>query len=107
MDDNTTEKEEAKKETAKKTLTQKLHLQKKRCEAFQKCQDSMKILSSYPTKLSMLTNLVKLSSTIIKYAFAFIEGKLGELPNQSRETVSREMIRFLLKNMIRYHLIIM
>ena len=44
----------------------------------------------------MLTNLVNISSTIIKDAFAHIGGRLGELTNQRRETVAREMIRFLL-----------
>ena len=46
----------------------------------------------------MFINLVNLSSTIIKDVFAKIIGNLGELPNQIMETVSREMIRFLIKN---------
>ena len=50
----------------------------------------------------MFIKLVNLSPEIIKDAFSHIGGKLGELPNQRRETVSREMIRFLLKNMSRY-----
>ena len=45
----------------------------------------------------MFNNLVNLSSTIIKDNFGHIIGKLGELPNQRRETVSREMINFLLE----------
>ena len=44
------EKVEAKKETTKKTANQKLHLQQKRCEAFQKLQNSMNSLPSSPTK---------------------------------------------------------
>ena len=46
-----------------------------------------------------LTRLMK----IIKEAFAHIVGKLGEITNQRRETVARDMINFLLKNLIRYH----
>ena len=38
VSDNRIEKVEEKKETAKKTANQKLHLQQKRCEAFQKFQ---------------------------------------------------------------------
>ena len=45
----------------------------------------------------MFRNLVRISSTIIKYAFGHIRGKIGELPNQIRETVAREMIDLLLK----------
>ena len=48
--DNRREKEEAKKEIAKKTLTRNLHLQQKRCEAFQKFQDSMNSLLLSPNK---------------------------------------------------------
>ena len=48
--ENRREKEEAKKETEKKTFTRKLHLQQKRYEDFQKCQDSMNSLSSSTTK---------------------------------------------------------
>ena len=39
--ENRREKEEAKKETAKKTFIRKFNLQKKRYEAFQECQYSM------------------------------------------------------------------
>ena len=42
--ENSREKEEAKHQTAKKTFTQKFHIQQKRCEAFQKCQCSMNII---------------------------------------------------------------
>ena len=59
--ENRKETEEAKNETAKKTSTIKLHLQQKRCEAFQKCQHSMNNLSSSPTKELLLINLVNLS----------------------------------------------
>ena len=45
----------------------------------------------------MSINLVNLSSTIFKDAFAHIGSNLGELTNQIRETVAREMIDFLLK----------
>ena len=50
VSDNRIEKVEAKKETAKNTANQKLHLQQKRCEAFQKFQYSMNSLLSPPTK---------------------------------------------------------
>ena len=50
VSDNMIEKVEAKKETAKNTDNQKLHLQQKRCEAFQKFQDSLNSLSPSPTK---------------------------------------------------------
>ena len=43
----------------------------------------------------MFINLVNLYSKIIKEAFAHIGVKLGELPNEIRETVAREMIHFL------------
>ena len=42
---NRREKQEGKKETAKKTLIRKFHLQQKRYEDFQKSQDSMSSLS--------------------------------------------------------------
>ena len=61
MAENRREKEEAKKETAKKIATPKLHIQQKRYEAFQKFQDSMKSLLSSPTEELMLINLVNLS----------------------------------------------
>ena len=103
MDDNRRETQEVKKETAKKTATRKLHLQQKRCEAFQKYQDFMNSLSLSPTKELLFINLINLSSTITKDTFAHIRGKLGGLPNQRRETVDIEMIRFMLKNLSRYH----
>ena len=51
----------------------------------------------------MFINLVNIYSKIFKDTFAHIGGKLGDIPNQRRETVAREMINFLLKNMSRYH----
>ena len=89
---NRREKEEAKKETAKKTFTQKLNLQQKRCEAFHKFQDSMNSLPSSTTEELMFINLINLSSTIIKDAFEHIRGKLGGIPNQRRETVAIKII---------------
>ena len=56
----------------------------------------------FPSLIRKFTNLINLSSTITKDVFAHIGGKLGELPNQRRETVAIDMIRFLLKNMSRY-----
>ena len=50
MDENTREKEEAKTETSNETFTQKLHLQRKRCKAFQKFQYSMNSILSSPTE---------------------------------------------------------
>ena len=44
VDENRIEKEEAKNKTAKKTATQKLHLQKKLCKDFQNFQESMNSL---------------------------------------------------------------
>ena len=63
----------------------------------------MNSLSLSPTKELMFINIVNLSSTITKDTFAHIGGKLDELPIQRRETVERYMIRFLLKNLSRYH----
>ena len=81
--------EETKKLTSSKTATQNFHFQKKRSEAFQKFQDSMKSQLSSPIKDSMVINHVTLSSKNTKDAFAHIIGKLGELPNQRRERVAR------------------
>ena len=63
----------------------------------------MKIISSSLIEESMSINLVNLSSTINTDAFAYIVDKLGELPNQRRGKVARDMIHFLMKNMNRYH----
>ena len=51
----------------------------------------------------MFRNLVNLYSTTIKDAFGHVRGNIGELPNQIRETVARQIINFLLKNLSRYH----
>ena len=67
--ENRREKEEAKKETANNTSTQKLYPQQKQCEYFQKCQESMNIILSSPRKYSMFVNLVHLSSNTLKDAF--------------------------------------
>ena len=96
-------KEEAKKETAKNTFIQKIHLQQKRCKAFRKFQDSMNSLLSSPTEELMFINLVNFSLTIIKDPYGHIRGKIGGIHNQRRETVAREIINFLLKHLIRYH----
>ena len=40
----------------------------------------------------LFINLINIYSTIIKDNFAHIGGKLGELTNQRRETVAKEMI---------------
>ena len=92
-----------KKETANKTLIRKFNLQQRRYKAFQKCKDSINSLSASPTKESMFSNFFNLYSTIIKDTFGHIGGRIGVLPNQRRETVSRKMINLLLKNLNRYH----
>ena len=56
----------------------------------------MNSLLSSPTEESILINQVNLSSNTPKEYFSHIRGKLGELPNQRRETLSRDIIRFLL-----------
>ena len=56
----------------------------------------MNSLSWSPTKESMFTNLVNLSSKTLNDYFSHIGGKLSELPNQRRETAAREIIRFLM-----------
>ena len=43
----------------------------------------------------MFTNLFNISSNTLKENFSHIKGKLGELPNQRRETVAIDIIRFL------------
>ena len=63
----------------------------------------MNSISLPPTEELMFSNLVNLSSTIIKDTFGHTGGKLGEIPNQRREKVARETINFLLKKMSRYH----
>ena len=78
---NMREKEESKKETAKNTAIQKLHLQQKLSGYFQTCQYSMNSLLLSPSKEYMFVILVSLSSNTIKYAFQHIRGNLGEIPN--------------------------
>ena len=55
----------------------------------------MNSLPSPPSEESMFTNLVNLSSNTLKDAFSHIGGKIVENLNQIRETVAREIIRFL------------
>ena len=50
-----------------------------------------------PTEELMFSNLVHLSSTIIKHAFAHIRSIISGITNHRKETVAREMINFLLK----------
>ena len=57
----------------------------------------MSSLSLWFAKESILIKYFTLSSTITKDAFAYIGGKLGKLPNQVKETASRDIIRLLLK----------
>ena len=64
--ENRIEKEEEKKKTEKKTDTRKFLLQQQRYWTFQKCQDSMNSLLSSPTKESIITNLINLSSMTIR-----------------------------------------
>ena len=92
---NRREKEEAKKVTAKKTATRKVHLQLKRSGAFDRCINSVNSLSSSTTDEERFIQLIQQSSNTIKGAFVHIGGKLAELPNQRRDTVAREMIRIM------------
>ena len=41
----------------------------------------------------MFINLVKMLSNTLKDAFSHLYGKIGDFPNQRRETVFREIIR--------------
>ena len=45
----------------------------------------------------MFINLVNLSSKITMDYFSHMGGKLGEVPNKIRETLSRMIIRFFLE----------
>ena len=90
--ENWIEKEEANKVTSKKTSTRKVHIQLKRSEAFDRCINSMKIMSSSTTYEESLIQLIQQSSNTIKDEFVQIGGKLAKLTNQSRDTVAREMI---------------
>ena len=86
--------EEAKKITAKKTSTIKIHIQLKISEASDMCINSMNSLSSSTTDEDRFIKLIQKSSNTIKDAFVHIGGKLTKLPNQRRDTVSREIRLF-------------
>ena len=92
---NRREIDEGKKITTNKTSTRKILLQLKRSEDFDMCINSMNSLSSSTTYEDRLIQLLQKSPNTIKDAFVHIGGKLAELPNQRRDTVSREMIRIL------------
>ena len=92
---NRREMDEAKKITANKTAKRKILLQLKRCEAFDMCINSMNSLSLSTADEDRLIQILQQSTNTIKYAFVQIGGKLAELPNQRRDTVSREMIRIM------------
>ena len=92
---NRREMDEAKNVTAKKTATRKIHLQLKRSEAFDMCGNSMNSLSLSTTDEYRFIQLIQKSPNTIKDAFVHIGVKLAELPNQRRDTVSREMIRIM------------
>ena len=89
------EREEAKKVKANKTATRKVHLQLKTYEAFYRCINSMNSMSLSTTYEERLIQLIQQSSNTIKDAFVHIGEKLGELPNQIRDTLAREMIQIM------------
>ena len=89
------EMEEAKKITAKKTATRKVHIQLKRSEAFDMCINSMNSVSFSTTNEERFIQLIQKSSNTIKDSFVHIGGKLAELPNQIMDTVAIEMIRIM------------
>ena len=91
--ENRREKKEAKKETGNKTAAQRMCLQQNISEAFQKSQDSMYSISLSTSKESMRIKLVNLSLYTLKGAFAQLGGNIGDIPNQRRETTSREIIQ--------------
>ena len=95
MDVNRRETEEAKNITANKTAARKVHIQLKRSEAFDRYINSMNSLSLSTTDEERFIRLIQKSSNNIKDTFVHIGGKLSELPNQRRDTVSREMIQFM------------
>ena len=92
---NRRETEEAKKITANKTATIKVHLQLKRYDAFDMCINSMNSLYSSTTNEDRFIQLIQQSSNNIKDYFVHIGVKLAELPNQRRDTAAREMIRIM------------
>ena len=71
---NRREKEEAKKATEKKIATRKVHLQIKRSEAFDRCINYMKSLSSSTTYEERLIKIIQQSSNTIKDSFVHIGG---------------------------------
>ena len=87
--------DEAKKITAKKTATIKIHLQLKISEAFDMCINSMNSLYSSTTYEDRFIQLIQQSTKNIKDAFVHVGVKLAKLPNQRRDTVTREMIRIM------------
>ena len=93
--ENRREMDEAKKITAKKKATRKIHLQLKIYEAFDICIKSMNSLSLSNTDEDRFIQLIQKSSNTIKDAFVHIGGKLAELHNQRRDTVAREMIQIM------------
>ena len=74
---------------AKKTATRKIHTQLKRSEAFEMCINTMNNFYSSTTDEDRLIQLIKQPSNNINDAFVHSGGKLAELPNQGRDTVSR------------------
>ena len=92
VDVNRREKEEAKKVTAKKTTTIKVHLQLKRSEAFYRCMNSIDSLYSSTNYEESLIQLIHNLSNTIKDAFVHIGRKLSQITNQRRYTIAREMI---------------
>ena len=82
-----------KKVTENKTATRNFHLQLKQYKAFDRCINSMNSLFLSTINEECLIKLIQQPSKTIKYAFVQIGGKLDELPNQRRDTVSREMIQ--------------
>ena len=87
-------KQQAKKEAAKNAAARKACLQQNRSGAFNKIKNCMdNILSPY--EYTMLVAHVFLSNNTLKDAFFHLGGKLGDLPNQIRQTVSTDIIRHL------------
>ena len=72
--------EEAKKITAKKTVIRKVHIQLKRSEYFDRCINSMNIMSLSTTDEERFIQINKQSSNTIKDSFVHIGGKSTELP---------------------------
>ena len=75
--------------TAKKTATRKICIELNRYEVLDRCINSINSLSSSTTDEERLIQIIKQSYNTIKDAFVHIGGKLAELHNQRRDTVSR------------------